>query len=149
VLSDVAVNDVVINRGTLARLITLNLFLGDEHMGALRSDGVIVSTPNGSTAYSISAGGPVLHPDLEVFSVTPICPFLHNFRPIVLPGDAELFVEVSEDTAQVFLTQDGQIGFRLLAGDRIGIRRREPGPVFVKTSEGAYVRKLRDKGVLE
>lgn len=149
VMSDVAVNDLVVNRGTLARLIGLGLFLSGEPMGTLRSDGVIVSTPNGSTAYSISAGGPVLHPALEVFSVTPICPFLHNFRPIVLPGDAELIVEILEDRAEVYLTQDGQVGFRLRTGDRLVIRRHEPGPQFVKVPENAYVRKLRKKGVLE
>lgn len=149
VYSDVAVNDLVVNRGSLARLIKLDLFLGGERLGALRSDGVIIATPNGSTAYSISAGGPVLHKELMVFSVTPICPFLNNFRPIVFPGDTELEIEVVEDRAEVFLTQDGQIGYRLRHGDRLKITRRQPGPMFVESPEVGYIRRLRAKEVLE
>lgn len=145
----VAVNDLVINRGSLARLIKLGLFLGGERLGSLRSDGVIVATPNGSTAYSISAGGPVLHPELMVYSVTPICPFLNNFRPIVLPGDSSVEIEIAEDKAEVFLTQDGQLGYRLQARDRLAITRHCPGPLFVKAPEDGYLRKLHAKEVLE
>jgi NAD+ kinase len=149
VFHDVAVNDVVVNRGSLARLITLGLFLGGEHVGEMRSDGLIVSTPNGSTAYSISAGGPVLHPELDAVSITHICPFLHHFHPIVVPGSTEITVEVAEDRAQVFLTQDGQLGYELKAGDRLVIRKHSPGPTFVKAPGRSYIRKLRLKRVLE
>jgi NAD+ kinase len=149
IYQNVAVNDVVVNRGSLARLITLGLYLDGEHVGEMRSDGLIVSTPNGSTAYSISAGGPVLHPELDAVSVTHICPFLHHFHPIVVPGGTEITVEVVEDRAQVFLTQDGQLGYRLHAGDKLVIRKHSPGPRFVKAPGSSYIRKLRLKRVLE
>src|SRR6056297_471109 len=84
------VNELVLNRGCMAKLIRVNLWYGADHLGAIRADGLIVSTPTGSTGYSVSAGGPLVYPELDVFVITPICPFLHAFRPMVLPFNEPL-----------------------------------------------------------
>ncbi len=118
-----AINEVVINRGELARLINLKLELPGGVSQEVRADGVIFSTPTGSTAYSVSAGGPLVHPDLEVMIITPICPFLHDFKSLVLPSKETVYAGIAQSDADCFLTVDGQLGVRLRPGDRIQISR--------------------------
>lgn len=144
-----AINDVVLNRGSLARLIRLGLEQDGEPLGSMRADGLVVATPTGSTAYSISSGGPIVHPELDVYSVTPICPFLHNFKPMVLPGGCQFTVRVEDDRSEVFLTLDGQDGIALKPGDVVHIRRAEHGLKLLEPERSAYVSRLRAKGVIE
>lgn len=144
-----AVNDVVLNRGSLARLIRLDLRLDGESLGGLRADGLVVSTPTGSTAYSISSGGPIVRPELDVFTVTPICPFLHNFRPMVLPGASVLEVDVLDVQSEVFLTVDGQDCLPLAPGDRVTIRRAAQSLLLLEPERPAWVARLRAKGLIE
>ena len=118
-----AINEVVINRGELARLITVNLELPGSVMQKIRADGLIVATPTGSTAYSVSAGGPLVHPDLEAMIITCICPFLSDFKPLVLPSTQSVTAWIGPDETEAFLTVDGQSGFRLSPGDRVRIFR--------------------------
>jgi NAD+ kinase len=148
VAAGVVINDMVVNRGTLARLVNLGMVIDGDSTAALRADGVILSTPNGSTGYSISAGGPVLHTGLEVFSLTPICPFLHDFKPLVLPADSKVEIEVREAEAEVYLTQDGQIGYALRSGDLVRVGRHSPGPVFMRTDGMSDMQKLAQKGLV-
>ncbi|WP_461210508.1 NAD(+)/NADH kinase [Desulfocurvus sp. DL9XJH121] len=144
-----AVNDVVLNRGSLARLIRLDLDLGGEALGSLRADGLVVSTPTGSTAYSISSGGPIVQPELDVFTVTPICPFLHNFRPMVLSGGAVFTARVQDPRSEVFLTVDGQDCLPLEAGDEVRVARSARGLRLLEPERPAWVTRLRDKGLIE
>jgi len=140
-------NDLVINRGALARLIRLGLGLNGEPPSSVRADGLVISTPTGSTAYSVSSGGPVVHPGLHVFGVTPICPLQHSFRPMVFPGDATLTVHV-EESSEVYLTLDGQNCFRVLEGDRVLVTGARRGVFFVEPRKPSYFRKLKAKGFM-
>ncbi|MGE5507122.1 MAG: NAD(+)/NADH kinase [Chitinophagales bacterium] len=118
-----ALNDVVLNRGTLARIVTLEAVAGDERIERFRGDGLIVSTPTGSTAYSLAAGGPILSPSLEAILLTPICPHTLYARSLVLPSEAQLKLRVLASSEEVMLTVDGQAGEGLSAGDEVAIRR--------------------------
>lgn len=141
-----AVNDLVISCGSLARMIRLNMWYGRDHLGMVRADGMIVATPTGSSGYSISAGGPLIYPELDVFALTPICPFLHAFRPMVLPFEHALRIEVLEADAKVYLTQDGQTGVVLMAGDNIVASRAKKRLFLVRPLGSHYAHKLKSKG---
>lgn len=143
-----AINDLVINRGGLSRLVNLDLFVDEVHVGVLRSDGLIVSTPMGSTGYGVSAGGPILHPNLEGMGVTPICPFLNEFPPLVMPASSTLAALVLPTTAEVFFTVDGQEVLPLVEGDRVEIKRCPEGLSFVCVKGSTYFAKLRAKGFI-
>lgn len=143
-----AVNDLVVSRVVLARLIRLSLFFGEEQIAQLRADGVIVATPTGSTAYGVSAGGPIVHPGMSAFCITPICPFLNGFRPLVLPAVREFRILVEEARGEVNLTEDGQRAFELLLGDVVVVRRAPHDLCVVGGGDRAYFRKLRGKGFL-
>ena len=149
VVRGLAVNDVVLNRGSLARLITLDIRLDGEELATVRADGLVVATPTGSTAYSISSGGPIVHPELDVFTVTPICPFLHNFRPMALPGASTLSVGVHGGGDEVFLTVDGQDCVPLDPGDEVRIARAAMGLRLLEPADPAWVARLRAKGLIQ
>ncbi|THB63067.1 MAG: NAD(+)/NADH kinase [Desulfovibrio sp.] len=148
VFSGRAINDLVIGRGALSRLVNLELSVDGCRVGLLRSDGLIVSTPMGSTGYGVSAGGPILHPALQAYGVTPICPFLSDFNPLVLPSDRNLAVEILPTTAEVFLTVDGQEVNRLLEQDKLRVGRSATGLCFVRVQGADYFAKLRAKGFI-
>jgi NAD+ kinase len=144
----VLVNDLVINRGTMARLIRVVLASGRERVNVLRADGLIVATPTGSTAYAASAGGPLVQPELGVFCVVPICPFMSNSRPLVLDAATPLSVEVQEPVSEVFLTEDGQKLFPLRTGDRVVMRRAAHDLLVVRREGVSYFDTLHEKGYL-
>ncbi len=146
VYSGVAVNDLVVHRGALARVIKLDLFVQGERLGALRADGLIVSSPTGSTGYAVSANGPLVHPDLDAYSVTPICPFLNALKPFVLCGDMELGITILDTDTDLFLTQDGQDGVVLKSGDRISITRAKQGLLYAELGCASYFTRLRTRG---
>lgn len=143
-----AINDLVVGRGRMARLVRLSLAFGGEHVSALRADGLIVSTPTGSTAYSVSAGGPLVHPELQAFCVTPICPFRNYFRGIVLPADRSLCVTNEDAGSEVYLTEDGQDSIRLRQGDRLEVERAPRGMLLMRLDRQGYFQTLTDKGFL-
>lgn len=116
-------NDVVINKSALARIIDLETFVDGIFLTKYRSDGLIVSTPTGSTAYSLSAGGPILYPNLEAIVLSPICPHTLTHRPIVLPANVTIEVTLNTKDVDVTLTLDGQVGFILKEGDVVEIRK--------------------------
>lgn len=143
------INDIVVNRGSLARLIGLKVSADGESLGSMRADGLVISTPTGSTAYSVSAGGPVVHPDIAAVSVTPICPFMNKFRPMLLPSSSVITVVVEDPAAEVFLTLDGQECVPLERGDRIRVTQVEGGLLLVEPENPTYLSRLRAKGVIE
>lgn len=146
VCSGRAINDLVVSRGELARLIRLLVLRDGERVGAMRSDGLIISTPTGSTAYGFSAGGPLVYPEMEAICLTPVCPFLNNFRPVVLPASGELQVIVEEQAGEVRLSVDGQRLFALAPGDVVRVRRNTDDLILAETDKTSYFAKLASKG---
>lgn len=122
VARDLALNDVVITRGALSRVVLLRTETEHGLLSVYSADGVIVSTPTGSTAYSLSAGGPLVHPLLGVILVTPICPHSLNARSVLLPNSAEVKLTL-ESSDEAMLTLDGQVGYPVSAGDVVLVRR--------------------------
>ncbi len=116
-------NDAVINKSALARMIVLSVHINEEFVSRFRADGLIVATPTGSTAYNLSAGGPILYPTLEVVVVTPICPHALTNRPLAVPLDSLVEVRLESQSEEVWLTLDGQEGFPVTPHDVVRIRR--------------------------
>ena len=116
-------NDVVVNKSALARIIEIEAYLNEQFVNSFRADGLIVATPTGSTAYNLSAGGPIIFPSMNAVVITPICPFTLSNRPIVVPDDSMIEVRLMTENEEVALTLDGQVGFPLQAGDRVIIRK--------------------------
>lgn len=138
-------NDVVINKSALARIIEIEASLNDQFVNSFRADGLIVATPTGSTAYNLSAGGPVIYPSMNAVVITPICPFTLSNRPIVVPDDSLIAVRLITENEEVALTLDGQVGFPLQAGDRAIIRKSKTTFNLVQPANRNYFDVLRDK----
>ena len=138
-------NDVVINKSALARIIEIDAYLNRQFVNSFRADGLIVSTPTGSTAYNLSAGGPVIFPSMNAVVITPICPFTLSNRPIVVPDDAEIELLLKTDHEDVALTLDGQVGFPMKVGDRAVIRKSRTTFNLIQPSNRNYFDVLRDK----
>ncbi|HET8783490.1 MAG TPA: NAD(+)/NADH kinase [Pyrinomonadaceae bacterium] len=138
-------NDVVINKSALARIIEIEAYLNKFFVNAFRADGLIISTPTGSTAYNLSAGGPVIFPSMNAVVITPICPFTLSNRPIVVPDDATIELLLKTDQEEVTLTLDGQVGFSLNVEDRVVIRKSSVTFNLVQPSNRNYFDVLRDK----
>src|SRR5437867_4289075 len=138
-------NDVVMNKSALARIIEIESYLNEQFVNSFRADGLIVSTPTGSTAYNLSAGGPVIYPSMNAIVITPICPFTLSNRPLVVPDDAVIELRLMTDHEDVALTLDGQVGFPLQAGDRIVIRKSNTTFNLIQPANRNYFDVLRDK----
>jgi NAD+ kinase len=138
-------NDAVINKSALARMLDLSMHVNDALVSRFRADGLIIATPTGSTAYNLSAGGPILFPNLEVIVVTPICPHTLTNRPLVLSLDSRVDLRLEKQAEEVWLTLDGQQGFPLSMEDRVRIERCTD-PVFLVTDkERTYFQVLHRK----
>ena len=138
-------NDAVVNKSALARIIEIEAYLDDQFVNLFRADGLIVATPTGSTAYNLSAGGPVIYPSMNAVVITPICPFTLSNRPIVVPDDSKIDVRLMTDKEDVALTLDGQVGFPLEVDDRIVIRKSRTTFNLVQPPNRNYFDVLRDK----
>jgi NAD+ kinase len=138
-------NDVVINKSALARIIEIDAYLNSQFVNSFRADGLIVSTPTGSTAYNLSAGGPVIYPSMNAIVITPICPFTLSNRPIVVPDESEIELRLKTEEEEVALTLDGQVGFPLKVADRVVIRKSRTTFNLVQPMNRNYFEVLRDK----
>ncbi|MCK9418499.1 MAG: NAD(+)/NADH kinase [Nitrospirae bacterium] len=138
-------NDAVINKGALARMMELRVSVNDGHLTTLRADGLIVATPTGSTAYSLSAGGPIVHPTIHCFVLTPICPHTLSNRPIALPDSVVVTVCLTSPSEDVSLTLDGQIGFPLEPNDVVAIKKSRFRMKLIKHPTKSYYEILRTK----
>ncbi len=138
-------NDVVINKAALARIIEIDVNLNDLFVNSFRADGLIVSTPTGSTAYNLSAGGPIVYPSMNAVVLTPICPFTLTNRPIVVPDDAMIQLTLKNENEGVVLTLDGQIGYAMQAGDQARIRKSRTTFNLVQPPNRNYFDVLRNK----
>lgn len=139
-----ALNDVVINKGALARIINMQAYCDREFISNFLADGMIVATPTGSTAYSLSAGGPIIHPSVDSFIMTPICPHTLTNRPLVVPSASRLRI-VLQSGEDVMLTVDGQVGQVLHDGDTILCTRSPFRVGLVQPGERSYFEVLRRK----
>jgi NAD+ kinase len=140
-------NDVVIMKGALSRIIDLSVAIGGQPVMRVRADGLIVATPTGSSAYNLAAGGPVVHPEVDAILLTPIAPHMLTNRPVVVPGTSHVRVEPLMDGAneEVYVTFDGQSGYPLQADDVIEIRRAERPLRLVRAGKRTYFEVLRQK----
>jgi NAD+ kinase len=138
-------NEAVINKGALARMIELELRIDKEFVCRYRADGLIVATPTGSTAYSLSAGGPIVHPTVESFIITPICPHTLTDRPVVVRDSSCIDMKLSGDTESVFLTLDGQKGIPLQASDCVRISRAKENLKLIQPPRKSYFAILHNK----
>ena len=145
VLEGRVLNDVVIGKSALARIIEMEVEMNRQLVGSFRADGLIVSTPTGSTAYNLSAGGPIVYPSMDAVMITPICPHTLSNRPIVVPDDAEIEILFKTPQEEVALTLDGQIGFPLEMGDRVRVSKSRTAFNIVQPPDRNYFEVLRDK----
>ena len=138
-------NDVVVNKSALARIIEIEAYLNRQFVNSFRADGLIVATPTGSTAYNLSAGGPIIFPSMNAVVITPICPFTLSNRPIVVPDDSVIEIRLMTKNEEVALTLDGQVGLPMQAGDRVTIRKSKAAFNLVQPPNRNYFDVLRNK----
>jgi NAD+ kinase len=142
---ETVLNDVVINRGALARLAHIETHIDDHYLTTYSADGLIVATPTGSTAYSLAAGGPVIHPAVPSIILTPICPFTLTNRPLIVPPSAYIKIRLAKGASDIVLTFDGQKGLEINDQDEIHIKKG-PHPVHLITlPERQYFDILKNK----
>ena len=137
IVSDSVLNDIVINRGALARLANIEAYINDHYLTTFKADGLIVATPTGSTAYSLGAGGPVIHPDVPGIIITPICAFTLTNRPLIIPDSITIRLKLEKKAADIMLTFDGQEGLDITHKDTI-IVRKSPHPLNMITVPGQH-----------
>jgi NAD+ kinase len=138
-------NDAVINKGALARIISLKTTINGDYVATFRADGLIFSTPTGSTAYSLSAGGPIVYPSVKTIIITPICPHTLTNRPIIVPDDVIIRTSLESESEEVFLTLDGQAGFPMKQGDTVEIRKAPGRVLLIESPYKGYFEVLRTK----
>lgn len=141
----ICLNDAVITKGAFARLIRLKTYVNDEYVETYPADGLIVATPTGSTAYSLSAGGPLVTPNLELMIVTPICPHTLYARPLVIDASNTVKVVLLSEQGEIMLTLDGQYGFSLLPGDEVVIEKAPYKTKLLKLKQRSFYEILREK----
>ncbi len=141
----VVLNDVVINKGALARITDMETYVNNTYVTTFKADGLIIATPTGSTAYSLSAGGPILYPTLSGIVLTPICPHTLTNRPIMLPDDCIVEVTLRSASEDVFLTLDGQVGFSLRNNDTVEVKKSGFKTRLLIPGERDYFQILRTK----
>ena len=140
-----ALNDAVLNKGALARIVDLDLYVDSQFVCSYKADGLIISTPTGSTAYSLAAGGPVIYPLVEAFVITPICTHTLTNRPLVIPNTSRVEVNFRAGEESVYLTLDGQVGIELKHGDRVVITKAANKLRLVRPVKKTYFEILRSK----
>ncbi|ETR74094.1 MAG: NAD+ kinase [Candidatus Magnetoglobus multicellularis str. Araruama] len=138
-------NDVVINKGTLARLASIQTYIDGHDLTTYKADGLIVSTPTGSTAYSLAAGGPVVHPALSAIMMTPICPFTLTNRPLIIPDIARIEIKMVQDSTDILVTFDGQTGLPITDQDRLLIEKADYPVSMIKMPDKNYFDVLKTK----
>lgn len=140
-----ALNDMVVTRTEPARVMRVRVAVNGEHLATYAADGVIVATPTGSTAYSLSAGGPIVHPGVEALLITPICPHTFNARSVIINPSDDVTVEVAERTGDVVLTVDGRIGTTFAHPSYVTIRKAAQTTVFIRLRRDSFYSMLRTK----
>ena len=143
--SFLALNDVVLNKGAIARILDFDVLVNGRFISTFKSDGLIVSTPTGSTAYSLAAGGPIVTPAVEAFIVTPICAHTLTNRPLVLPDSVQIEVVVKSQREVAYLTVDGQVGLATHSEDTVRLRKASSSVELIQPPAKDYFEILRQK----
>ena len=143
--SGLALNDVVINKGALARMIQVTVWIDEREIQTVKADGLIVATPTGSTAYSLSAGGPIIQPYIPGILLTPICPHTLTFRPTVISSDSRIKIQLLTSGEEVFLTLDGQRGSSMVKNDTVEVWRADCELSLVSSPKRNYFDLLQEK----
>jgi len=138
-------NDIVINNGPISKVVDLSIYIEERYVTTFKADGIIFATPTGSTAYSLSAGGPIIYPTLPVITVTPICPHILTNRPIVVPNTKKIRTKVLTDIQNTYLTLDGQVGVPLNLGDEVVLEGSESFVNIIKSPFRDYFNILKTK----
>lgn len=141
----IALNDIVIARGTLSRMTKFDIYVDDKYYSSFKGDGLIIATPTGSTAYSFSAGGPFIYPDLDVILITPICPHTKSMQTMVLRGDSNIKINTFHEEEDVYLTVDGQKVYEVSKKAIIEINRAEREAKLIQFDDYDYFKVLRTK----
>ncbi|MBV9923433.1 MAG: NAD(+)/NADH kinase [Acidobacteria bacterium] len=144
-MHDRVLNDVVISKSALARIVEIETRIDQKFVNRFRADGLIISTPTGSTAYNLSAGGPIIYPSMNAVCITPICPHTLSNRPLVVPDDAEFELTLKTPREEVALTLDGQVGMPLEYEDRVRVRKSRTGFNLIQAHTRNYFDVLRNK----
>jgi NAD+ kinase len=138
-------NDVVVSKGTLARMVEVHITINGQFVTSLRGDGLIISTPTGSTAYSLSAGGPIIHPTVQALILTPICPHTLTHRPLLIPSTVNLEVTLTSKDEGAMTTFDGQVGVAITQGDTVLINASDRATNLIRFPDRTYFDVLRRK----
>lgn len=148
IYKNIALNDIVVNRCGILRVIDFDVSVNDEYLSSYSADGVIVATATGSTAYSLSAGGPILQPNAKLIMVTPICPHTLNKRSIIFGAEDTIIIEMKNNktsTEERIASFDGERFFQVITGDRIVIKKSDRVSRFVKTNKMSFLQRVREK----
>ncbi len=140
-----ALNDVALHKGGFARVVRLKISIDGDAIGTYAADGIVISTPTGSTGYSLSAGGPVVVPTVESIVITPISAHTLAIRPLVIPPDAIVVIEPAESPTELLVTVDGQVGTRLIQNEKLTVRRAEKPVRIVRFPGTTFFERLRVK----
>jgi len=140
-----ALNDIVLHKGGFARVVRLNIAVDGDSIGTYAADGVVISTPTGSTGYSLSAGGPVVVPTVESIVITPVSAHTLAVRPLVLPPDSEVTIETTETVTELLVTVDGQVGSSFVEGEQLKVRRSEFPVRIIRFPGATFFERLRMK----
>ena len=140
-----ALNDFVLHKGGFARVVRLNISVDGESIGTYAADGIVISTPTGSTAYSLSAGGPVVVPTVESIIITPVSPHTLAIRSLVIPADGEVTVEANESPTELLVTVDGQVGTSFVKGEKLKVRRADNPVRIVRFPGATFFERMRVK----
>lgn len=138
-------NDIVVNKGSYSRTIVLEVFIGDKYFNTYTADGLIIATPTGSTAYSLSAGGPILSPNVEGIIINPICPHSLTERPVIIPSESMISIKLKTEIDHVKIFADGQIGFNLKSEQKLEVKKGEYLVNLVHCSKKSFYDILRTK----
>jgi NAD+ kinase len=141
----IALNDVVLHKGGFARVVGVRVAADGEPIATYASDGIVVSTPTGSTAYSLSAGGPVVYPTLETIVLTPVAAHTLAIRPLMLPSSVEVTLRADDASEELLVTVDGQVGTTFAAGETLSVRRAPGGVLIVRFPGSSFFTTLRQK----
>jgi NAD+ kinase len=145
ITSFLALNDAVLNKGAISRILDFELRVNGQFVSSYKSDGLIVSTPTGSTAYSLAAGGPITMPSVEAFIVTPICAHTLTHRPLVVPDKASIEIAVTTLREAAYLTVDGQVGIATHSEDRVCLKKADSYVELIQSAGKDYFRILQQK----
>jgi len=141
----IALNDVVLHKGGFARVVGIRVAANGEAVATYAADGIVLSTPTGSTAYSLSAGGPVVFPTLETIVVTPVSAHTLAIRPVILPSSAEVTLNAEDGPAELLVTVDGQVGTTFSTGETLSVRRAEGDVLIIRFPGTTFFSTLRQK----